>query len=109
MSSQMILGTGRRAENPYYMERFYVNLYSVEELCFLFVDRAELLDAEIVQKGMIRWLEEECSLGDLAHTLDALLNSSLCGCCFGVCESVSRRCDREDGADREGQRRAEPL
>ena len=66
MSSQMILGTGRRAENPYYMERFYVNLYSVEELCFLFVDRAELLDAEIVQKGMIRWLEEECSLSDLA-------------------------------------------
>ncbi len=31
MDGQMILGTGRRAENPYYMERFYVNLYSVEE------------------------------------------------------------------------------
>lgn len=74
MSSQMILGTGRRAENPYYMERFYVNLYSVEELCFLFVDRAELLDGEIVQRGIIRWLDEECGLGDLAHELDALLN-----------------------------------
>ncbi len=74
MDGQMILGTGRRAENPYYMERFYVNLYSVEELCFLFVDRAELLDAEIMQRGMVRWLEEECSLSDLAHTLDALLN-----------------------------------
>lgn len=74
MSSQMILGTGRRAENPYYMERFYVNLYSVEELCFLFVDRAELLDGEIVQRGMVRWLDEECGLGDLAHELDALLN-----------------------------------
>ena len=24
MDGQMILGTGRRAENPYYMERFYV-------------------------------------------------------------------------------------
>ena len=51
MSGQMILATGRRAENPYYMERFYVNLYSVEELCFLFVDRAELLDAEIMQRS----------------------------------------------------------
>lgn len=70
----MILGTGRRAEKPYYVERFYVNLYSVEELCFLFVDRAELLDGEIVQRDMVRWLDEECGLGDLAHELDALLN-----------------------------------
>lgn len=74
MSGQMILGTGRRAGKPFYMERFYVNLYSVEELCFLFVDRAELLDGEIVQRGLIRWLDEECGLGDLAHELDALLN-----------------------------------
>lgn len=70
----MILGTGRRAENPYYVERFYVNLYSVEELCFLFVDRAELLDGEIIQREMVRWLDEGCGLGDLAHELDALLN-----------------------------------
>lgn len=74
MSGQMILGTGRRAGTPYYMERFYVNLYSVEELCYLFVDRAELLDGEIVQRGVVRWLDEECGLSDLAHELDALLN-----------------------------------
>lgn len=70
----MILGTGRRAEKPYYMERFYVNLYSVEELCFLFVDRAELLDGDIIQRELVRWLDEECGLGDLAHELDALIN-----------------------------------
>ncbi len=74
MSGQVILGTGRRADSPYYMERFYVNLYSVEELCFLFVDRAELLDADIMQREMVRWLESQCGLSDLAHTLDALLN-----------------------------------
>lgn len=70
----MILGTGRRARSPYYVERFYVNLYSVEELCFLFVDKAELLDGEIMQREMVRWLEEQCGLSDLAHTLSALLN-----------------------------------
>ncbi len=70
----MILGTGRRTEKPYYMERFYVNLYSVEELCFLFVDRAELLDGDIIQRELVRWLDEECGLGDLAHELDALIN-----------------------------------
>ena len=70
----MILGTGRRAETPYYVERFYVNLYSVEELCFLLVDRAELLDGDIMQREMVRWLEEQCGLSDLAHTLSALMN-----------------------------------
>lgn len=72
--SHMILGTGRYAEKPYYVERFYVNLYSVEELCFLLVDKAELLDQEIMQRDMVRWLDEECGLSDLAHALYALLN-----------------------------------
>lgn len=74
MSSKVILGTGRRAEQPYYMERFYVNLYSVEELCFLLVEKAALLDAEIMQRELVRWLETQCGLSDLAHTLEALLN-----------------------------------
>lgn len=72
--SHMILGTGRYAEDPYYMEKFYVNLYSVEELCFVLVDKAELLDQEIMQRDMVRWLDEECGLSDLAHALYALLN-----------------------------------
>ncbi len=72
--SHMILGTGRYAENPYYMEKFYVNLYSVEELCFVLVDKAELLDQEIMRRDMVRWLDEECGLSDLAHALYALLN-----------------------------------
>lgn len=74
MSSKVILGTGRRAEQPYYMERFYVNLYSVEELCYLLVEKAALLDAEILQRELVRWLETQCGLSDLAHTLEALLN-----------------------------------
>lgn len=74
MSSQIILGTGRRAVRPYYVERFYVNLYSVEELCYLLVEKAALLDAEIMQREMAGWLEAQCGLSDLAHTLEALLN-----------------------------------
>ena len=66
----------------------------MEELCFLFVDRAELLDAEVVQRDMVRWLEAECGLSDLAHTLDALLkqkrfHGGLCGRGSGVCEYLS--------------------
>ena len=72
--SHMILGTGRYAERPYYVDRFYVNLYSVEELCYLLVDKAEMLDQEIMQRDMVRWLDEECGLDELAHALYALLN-----------------------------------
>lgn len=74
--SQIILGTGRYAEIPYHVEKFYVNLYSVEELCYLFVDKAELLDREVVQRDMVQWLDEQCGLNQLANTLYSLLNQN---------------------------------
>lgn len=72
--SQIILGTGRYAEEPYFMDKFYVNLYSVEELCYLFVEKAELLDQDVMQPGMVKWLDEQCGLNQLAHSLYSLLN-----------------------------------
>lgn len=74
--SQIILGTGKHAESPYYMEKFYVNLYSVEELCYLLVDKAELLDREVIQRDMVQWLDEQCGLNQLANTLYSLLNQN---------------------------------
>ncbi len=71
---QIILETGRYAEEPFYVEKFYVNLYSMEELCYLFVDKAELLDQDIMQHEMVQWLDEQCGLNQLAHSLYALLN-----------------------------------
>ena len=74
--SQVILGTGIYAETPYYMEKFYVNLYSVEELCYLLVEKAELLDQDVMQRELVRWLDEQCGLNQLAHTLYSLLNQN---------------------------------
>lgn len=74
--SRIIMGTGTYAERPYYMEKFYVNLYSVEELCYLLVEKAELLDADIMQRELVRWLDEQCNLNQLAHTLYSLLNQN---------------------------------
>ncbi len=68
------MGTGNYAKVPYDMEKFYVNLYSVEELCYLLVDKAELLDDDIMQRELVGWLDEECGLDRLAHTLYSLLN-----------------------------------
>lgn len=73
---QIILGTGRYAGRPYCMDKFYVNLYSVEELCFLLVEKAEMLDQEIMQRDLVQWLDEQCGLDQLAHTLYSLLNQN---------------------------------
>ncbi len=74
--SQIILGTGRYAEEPFFVEKFYVNLYSVEELCYLLVEKAELLDQELMRRELVQWLDEQCGLDRLAHTLYSLLNQN---------------------------------
>lgn len=48
---QIILGTGRYAGKPYFVEKFYINLYSIEELCYLLVEKAQMLDEEIMQRN----------------------------------------------------------
>lgn len=73
---QIILGTGRYAGKPYFVEKFYVNLYSVEELCYLLVEKAQMLDPEIMQRELVQWLDEECGLNQLAHALYSLLNQN---------------------------------
>lgn len=74
--SQIILGTGKYALKPYYVDKFYVNLYSIEELCYLLVEKAELLDQDMMQRELVQWLDEQCGLNDLAHTLYSLLNQN---------------------------------
>ncbi len=73
---QIILGTGRYAGKPYFVEKFYINLYSIEELCYLLVEKAQMLDEEIMQRDLIQWLDEECGLNQLAHALYSLLNQN---------------------------------
>lgn len=74
--SQIILATGAYAAKPYYVEKFYVNLYSIEELCYLLIDKAEMLDQDVMQRDLVQWLDEQCGLNELAHTLYSLLNQN---------------------------------
>ena len=60
--SRIIMETGRRADTPFFLEKIYVNLYSVEELCYILVRDAELLDQEIMSRELIKWLDEQCGL-----------------------------------------------
>lgn len=72
--SHIILQTGKVAEVPYFLEKLYVNLYSVEELCCCLAENAEMFDQEIVSKSLVDWLDVQCGLSELAHALHALVN-----------------------------------
>lgn len=72
--SRIILGMGKCAEIPYFFEKTYVNLYSLEELCYCLVENVELIDQEIVSSKVARWLDEQCGLPTLARALYSLVN-----------------------------------
>ncbi len=74
--SSVILRTGNYATTPYLFTKTYVNVYSVEELCYLMVTNAELLDSEIVCDELVTWLDEQCGLSQLAHSLYSLMNQN---------------------------------
>ena len=80
--SRIIMETGRRADTPFFLEKIYVNLYSVEELCYILVRDAELLDQEIMSRELIKWLDEQCGLDQLAQTLYAMLNQKVSAAAF---------------------------
>ena len=66
---RVLLCLGRYARNPYFVERAYVNVYSVEELCYCLIRNAYLVDEEIMDENLPGWLERECGLKNLAEKL----------------------------------------
>ena len=71
---RMILCTGKYAKNPYYLENACTNVYCVEELCYLFASNPFIINGDIMDKKLARWLDEECGLSELGHQLLGLFN-----------------------------------
>lgn len=74
--NRVLMCTGKIAKNPYYFDKVYVNVYSIEELCYVFYENAFLLDKDIVQKELVDWIDKECKLHDLARELYTLINQN---------------------------------
>ncbi|MCM1047714.1 MAG: hypothetical protein NC433_04740 [Clostridiales bacterium] len=69
---KIILGTGNYAKIPYFFDKTYVNLYSLEELCYCLVENAEFVDENIMDGRLGDWLMNQCGLTELAHMLRAI-------------------------------------
>lgn len=71
---KILLGTGEYAATPYYFENLGLRVFSVEELCYVLKENAFLLDREIINKRLVRWIEEDLKLSGLAGSLYPLLH-----------------------------------
>lgn len=71
----------KRADTPYWLQMFDVNIYSVEELCYLIRKRTMLIDRSIMTEEFVLFMEEK--LGVPVKTLRQMVhfNGSLAGYC----------------------------
>ena len=69
-----LLCTGRYAGKPYHFSKVCVNVYSIEEMCFLFASNPFMIDNDIMDKELAQWIDTECGLADLSHQLLQLFN-----------------------------------
>ena len=68
--NNVCLCTGNYAKNPFYLKFSDISLYSIEELCYYFMERVHLLDDSIVSAELVNWIRHECGLAELADELD---------------------------------------
>ena len=71
---RVLLSTGEYATIPYCFENLGIRVYSAEELCYVIKENAFLLDVEILNKKLVRWIDEVLALPQLAAELYPLLN-----------------------------------
>lgn len=79
---RVLLCIGKRAENPFFFDKTCQNIYSIEELCYVFGENAYLLDEEIVDRRLVKWLDDECGLTELARSLYGLVNQKASAAAF---------------------------
>ena len=68
--NNVCLCTGNYAKNPFYLKFSDISLYSIEVLCYYFMERVHLLDDSIVSAELVNWIRHECGLTQLADELD---------------------------------------
>lgn len=74
MTNQVYACIGATASTPYYFEKVYINVYSIEEVCYVLYENAFLVDRDFLKKDLVDWIDKECKLADLARELYSLLN-----------------------------------
>lgn len=65
---------GNYASIPYCVPGIEINVYSMEELCFVLKENAFLLDFSIMNDDLTDWIDRECGLKELARALHPMIH-----------------------------------
>lgn len=76
-SNRVLMCTGSVAKNPYYFSKVFVNVYSIEELCYVMYENAFMLDRDVVDYKLVEWIDRECELKQLAKDLYSMVNQGV--------------------------------
>lgn len=66
---KVLLCVGKYAKNPYFVEKVYINVYSIEEFCYCMIQNIHMIDREIMDTRLIDWVSGECGLLELGEQL----------------------------------------
>ena len=74
--SGFILCRSKYADKPYYISNMAINIYSMEELCYYIYNNVYLIGTDLVDEGLIKYIDEELSETELARQLELLVSQN---------------------------------
>lgn len=73
---------GNYAKKPFYVNLSDIYLYSVEELCYYFVDKIFFFDYDIISQELVDWIRTECGMQELADELEVYIRKHVSAAAF---------------------------
>ncbi len=70
-----LLLCSKEAEHPYYYDKLDVNLWSIQELCYVVCRYPVMIPEDFINRKLISWLRDELSLGILAAKLEQYMGA----------------------------------
>lgn len=68
--NNVCLCIGKYAKKPFFIKFSENNLYSIEELCYYFMENIQTLEEELFNLELVEWIRTECELPKLADELE---------------------------------------
>lgn len=80
--NNVYLCIGNYAKKPFYVNLSDIYLYSMEELCYYFIDRIYFFDYDIICQDLVDWIRTECGMQELADELDVYIRKHVSAAAF---------------------------
>lgn len=80
--NNVYLCIGNYAKKPFYVNLSDIYLYSIEELCYYFIDKIYFFDYDIINQELVDWIRKECGMQELADELDVYIRKHVSAAAF---------------------------